>query len=46
MSEGLVNKAQYHFERLNDIINGSKVPVPLSLELQITNICQDRKSVV
>ncbi len=39
MSEGLVNKAQYHFERLNDIINGSKVPVPLSLELQITNIC-------
>ena len=39
MSEGLVNKAQYHFERLNDIINHGKTPVPLSIELQITNTC-------
>jgi len=39
MSEGLDNKAQYHFERLNDMINHDRTPVPLSLELQITNIC-------
>ena len=39
MSKGLANKAQYHFERLNGMINYGRTPVPLSLELQITNTC-------
>ena len=33
------NHGSYEYERLNDIINHGKTPVPLSIELQITNTC-------